>query len=709
MSKHDLPHTNDGHAGRRQLRVVLVNMPFAGFRQPSLALGLLKASLSGLPVEVKVLDATLDFAAAISPEAYDAIAGWRAEDLLGDWVFSAALHDLPRGQAPPRADKAAASVARRRYMRDVLEGAEPEHSVPHFGKPPLTPALAAQIAAARDSADGLLTRCSDQIVAAAPLLVGFTDMVHQQTASLALAQRVKAKLPGTFVVFGGPNCRGVMGLELLRSFWCVDAVAAGDGEVLLPTLVRCLLDGRPATGIPGLATRSVLRTAGRDGTPTGAAAGTAGERGDCRGPAQVASPTAPRADLDGLPPPDYGDYFLRLERSPLRGTFVPRVPFEASRGCWWGEKSRCVFCGQASDDLTYRQKTPARALAEMEGLAGDHPGCPFLFSDETVPQSFVDEVVPLLPERLPDLTVLYFEARPALSRSQLATLARAGIRRLEVGIESLSTPVLKLMRKGTSAAQGVQLLRRARELGIEVVWNLIWGVPGESEDDIRAMADLVPRLTHLQPPHTVGAVRLDRFSPLFEERESFGLRDVRPFPAYRHVYDLPEDSLSRLAYHFAFRSDAVDGQSRTAAGTPGASVGREARAPGCRTDVPADAPRIAADATAVLAERVDRWKSAFPQSLLWFADDGRRLVLSDSRPDLATDELTVLDGEHRLLYLACDAAQPAGALAGRLTEAAGRELDVTAIHELAQPLLEQGFLFRDGDRYLSLALPLPDR
>ena len=71
--------------------VVLVNMPFAGFRQPSLALGLLKAALVPLGVQTQVIDATLDFAAMISPRAYEAIAAWPAVDLLADRVFASGL------------------------------------------------------------------------------------------------------------------------------------------------------------------------------------------------------------------------------------------------------------------------------------------------------------------------------------------------------------------------------------------------------------------------------------------------------------------------------------------------------------------------------------------------------------------------------------------------------------------------------------------
>lgn len=656
-------------ASRANLRrgVVLVNMPFASFRQPSLALGLLKASLAGLPVNVRVIDATIDFAELISPQAYDTIGTWRAEDLLADWVFSAAL--LEEADAPATDPLADSSGPRpwEQYARDVLAGSLPEHRVPHFGKPPLTEELRAMITGARAAANGFLQACCTEVLAHNPLLVGFTTMVQQQTAALALARRVKRSSPDTFIVLGGAACRGPMGSELLRSFPFVDAVATGEGEPVLPALVQRLLDARAAHGD---------RSPGTGDRPTRGPRLRVADVPDLLANPPASAADAPAesqpVDLDSLPIPDFSDYFARLEQSSLRDIVQPRVPFEASRGCWWGERQRCAFCGQASDDLTYRAKSPQRTLRELSELGDHHPGLPFVFADEIVPQAFAEQVAPLLPDRLPDLRVLYYETRPDLTRVHLTALARAGIRRLEVGIESLSTPVLKLMRKGVSALQGLQLLKWARELGLVVVWNLIWGIPGETEAHDAAMADLVPLLAHLQPPHAVGAVRLDRFSPLYEDRDAWGLNNVRPYPSYSYVYGLPPEALHNLAYFFTFdRGDAEAGNFR---------------------------------AVARLADRIDEWKRAFPRALLWYADDGRRLALSDSRPGFDAEQLTVLDGDHRWLYLACESAQTADRLAAGLTADCGRAVTSKEVHEALAPLVEQGFMVREGERYLSLAL-----
>ncbi len=623
-------------------------MPFAGFRHPSLALGLLKAVLRPLGAEVTIVDATLTFAEMISPDVYDAIAAWQAQDLLGERIF-APLHARP---PLPTDDE---------YERSILGGGEPAHDLPHFGKPPLTPVVRAGVREARTRAADLLDACLAEIVDLRPHVVGFTTTFHQVCASLAVAQRVKEALPGAWTVLGGAGCRGEMGGELRRAFPFVDAVVDGEGERALPDIVERRM--RPGPG--------GARPAGGDTASDEAA----DEHPGGVGAESARLPPAPApVDLEALPYPDLGDYFLRLARSPLRGAFSPRVPMETSRGCWWGEKQRCTFCGQASEVLSYRRKSAARALAEMEHLRRAHPGCPFFFTDEIAPRGGFDELVAGLAAARPGFEIVYFEVRPDLRREHVRRLAAAGIRRLEVGIESLSSPVLELMRKGTTALHGVQFLKWAREEGLDVVWNVLWGVPGEDPKEYARMAAIVPLLTHLQAPNTVGELRLDRFSPMFEDPASFGITDVRPVPAYRFVYDLPGEALARLAYFFTFSCERA---------------------------------RPVAAYTEGLAAALAAWKDASPRAGLWYADDGERLVIDDERPGRSSDELTVLSGRHRAAYLAADAASPAEALREAVSRDERRPISAAELTETLAPLVDQGLMLRDGDRYLSLAVRAP--
>ena len=95
---------------------------------------------------------------------------------------------------------------------------------------------------------------------------------------------------------------------------------------------------------------------------------------------------------------------------------------------------------------------------------------------------------------------LCYETKANLRFEQLATLWKGGVRWIQPGIESLDDRALKLLEKGNSTLMNLQLLKWCRELDIDVSWNLLSGIPGESDDWYAKMADWLPAIFHLQPP-----------------------------------------------------------------------------------------------------------------------------------------------------------------------------------------------------------------
>ena len=147
---------------------------------------------------------------------------------------------------------------------------------------------------------------------------------------------------------------------------------------------------------------------------------------------------------------------------------------------------------------------------------------------------------------------MFYEVKSNLKYQHLKAMHDGGVRCIQPGIESFSDSVLTLMRKGVSGFQNVQLLRWSEEVGIVPAWNILGGFPGENPDEYAWMADLIPLLTHLEPPTGCSPIRLDRFSPLFVRSEESGLRRVRPSRSYYYVFPLGRRELSRLAYFFDF-------------------------------------------------------------------------------------------------------------------------------------------------------------
>lgn len=552
-------------------------MPFGGRLHSSLALSSLSATVADIaPVYVRYFG--LDFAAIVGPGPYDRIADGEpfSRALVGEWIFARDVFGDHVGSAASYAAAVTADEARTEVYRSEGSGRFDD-------------ALVAFMEAATAEVGPFLDRCCDEVLAHEPALVGLTSVFQQQLASLALARRIKDARPSVTVVIGGANCDGPMGRQLIDSFEYVDAAVLGEAEQVFPELVRRARAGRSLAGLRGVYERSRLAI----GDPV---------------------PTEPIADLDDLPVPDQSDFFAQFEAVGLDGT--PHVLFESSRGCWWGERRHCTFCGLNPETMGYRSKSPQRTLTELAATATAYPGVPIAAVDNILDRSYFDEVLPELAAWETDLD-LFYEIKANLSRDQVRALRAAGIRSVQPGIESLSNGVLRLMQKGTTALQNVQLLKWCIEFGVHPTWNILWGFPGEDPAEYAAMAELVPLLTHLPPPLTAATVRLDRFSPLFAELQADPHGDLRPAASYPLLYDLSPEQVANLSYFF-------------------------------QTDPPAGI----AEYTTPLQVAVESWVADHPRSALFFIDAGHELTIWDCRGEGVVP--TRVSGARRDVYLALD-------------------------------------------------------
>jgi ribosomal peptide maturation radical SAM protein 1 len=284
--------------------------------------------------------------------------------------------------------------------------------------------------------------------------------------------------------------------------------------------------------------------------------------------------------------------------------------------------------------------------------------------DNILDMRYFREFLPEIRSRGLDLE-LFYEVKANLTREQLRQLSDAGVRSIQPGIESFSSAILALMRKGTTALQNVQLLKWCREFAIRPMWNLLYGFPREDPAEYAAMADFVASLHHLQPPEACGPVRLDRFSPMYLEADSFGLLNVRPYPAYELVYHLPQDELARLAYFFDFDFDD----------------GRHPRA-----------------YTAELRDAVSLWRGRFGGFGLVYADDGEDLGIFDYREGRRR---RLLSGPAREIYLYCEENRPKDRILRLAAELGWTEYEAEL---LLEDLVAERLMATADGRYLGLAV-----
>ena len=599
-------------------------MPFRKLDRPSLALGLLSATLRRASIDCDATYLSLDFAAQLGVEHHDRIIAETMPGMImaGDWVFTGCLYE---GDSP-RADSYVSRVLRARW---------------HLGQDDIEAVLAARSLAPR-----FLSSALEELPWPDYDLVGFTCSCGQTIASLALAKLAKQRYPRLLTVFGGPAWHGVMGRTLLASFPFVDAACLGEGDVAFLSFVRALAEDRPnaAGEIPGMLVRRSRRAAH--------------DRAE-----------EPIGDLDELPIPDYTGYSRALADHELSADGLC-IPAETSRGCWWAAREPCRFCGLNGPHRTYRTKSAGRVLNELRVLAGQ-PGCRVLdIVDNVAAPALLSTVLPQLAQD-PLPVPLKMEVRANVSRRTVELLAEvdAGIL---AGIESLSDRVLTLMNKGTQALENVRLLKWCQALGVQVEWNMLSGFPGETAADYEDIMRVVEAIPHLSPPIACGPVRIERFSPYFEDPESYGFVNVRPATAYSYLFPFAESTLAGLAYFF-----------------------EHDYAPGL------EPPR----GNYRLVRSVYDWDVAAPRCELRQGRLGHTLVDSRRPDDTKTYDLDELE---RLLYSACDDMRSRTELQ-ELVRRSGMDGDGLAerVDGALASFVERGLMLRRDDLFLSLALPEP--
>ncbi|WP_327667422.1 RiPP maturation radical SAM C-methyltransferase [Streptomyces sp. NBC_00485] len=601
------------------MRITLVTMPWHPIDLPSLQIGLLHALVS----RTRPQDAVREFHGSLRwaefllersggrlrPGDYVRVGSDSIFHGLGDWVFSGVLYDDPDWGGE--------------RLRDYAE----RHAI--------------TVGTARDMrayAAEFIAECADAVLADDPDVAGFTTTFMQNVSSLALARELKRRSPRLTIVFGGSNCDGPMGHALHRNHRFVDQVVRGEGEYAFPALLRHLDEGTPPADVPGLCWWDGETSRANDESRR----------------------TVAPADI---PSPDYDQWQSALDASPVAEYVHPKLVVEGARGCWWGEKHHCTFCGLNGSAMAFRAKPGERLWDEVDHLVRRHRILDVVTVDNIIDMAYFRDFLPRAAASGWDLR-MHYEVKSNLTREQLALLADSGTVHIQPGIESLGSRVLDLMDKGVTGARNVRTLRECENHSLTCSWNLLYGFPGESADDYAAVVDQLPALVHLQPPGGAHRIQLERFSPHFDD-PGLGFGKRAPAEMYQHVYDLPESELTDLVYLF----DTED-----------AGLGGEAEAR--------------------LKQAVERWLLGHPSSTLTFEEDGDALFVHDRRRGWPSRTHRFTGWQADALRL-LESGRNAAALHRLLTED-GHPPTPGQVAGWLRRALELGLLFRDGRTYVSL-------
>lgn len=490
-----------------QKHIALVNMPFSYAKYPSIQLGTLSALLKSNEIPVDCHHLNVRFAHLIGVELHERICEKRA--LFGEWLFSFLLFP----DNPKRCEYL-------QVFKPVFEQVAQESGKPVGYFEEIATRIAPQF----------LTWALRSIDWGQYRLVGFTSTFDQNVASLTMAKMIKDLYPEVSIVFGGANYDGEMGLEHLRAFSFIDYVVIGEGEQTFLPLVHHVLNNStdPIPDGVGYRHNDQIRF-----TP---------------------NPTL-FSDFAKTGPPDYDDYYHLLAELGQTAQGLDRILlYEGSRGCWWGEKHHCTFCGLNAQSMKFRAKAPAQVLQEIADLSHRYDAVRFRLVDNIIDMGYIEHLFGKMASDHYDLDV-FIETKSNLQKRQIKTLAAGGVKCMQPGLESLSLNQLRAMDKGVTPMQNIVCLKWSLYYRVMVSWNILLGFPGETNEDYQRQLDLLPSLLHLQPPEATGKFWLQRFSPYFTRPHEYGIRITGPGMAYEYVYDARRVELKKIAYDFEYELD----------------------------------------------------------------------------------------------------------------------------------------------------------
>lgn len=367
-------------------------------------------------------------------------------------------------------------------------------------------------------------------------LLGFTCSHYQLSGSLLVSQAVKKRYPALPIVMGGKDCAGPFARELAANVDFVDFVGFGESEVTLDSLLAYLED-------PNAPLYNVIYR-------------------DHRGSVKV-SDSRESGPLDDLPFPEY-----ELEDLPLEAGDVI-LPVELGRGCPWG---RCTFCPDRAYEIKCQSKTTDRVKAEIDHYHNRSSNLRNFFildSDALKNPQTITALSEYLREK--DLSFHFAEFRAErMNRDLIKALLDFGewVTPFQVGIETFSDRVLRLMDKGVGALKNVEVLKIVAEMGIPLQFNLFTCYPNMTMDDLREILRVMDRIAHILVCENIqffpGEFYLPADCPVFADIDRYRIQRNSQC-LFSDMFDgFPMPSYSNYPYAYAFENAEEQYQMATA-------------------------------------------------------------------------------------------------------------------------------------------------
>lgn len=293
-----------------------------------------------------------------------------------------------------------------------------------------------------------------------PEVVGFSAKTINVRNAAHLAAQIKRAAASVVTVLGGSHVTALPS-ETMAAFPEFDYGVVGEGEVTMLELVHSTETGRSPAGIPGLVWR---------------------EPSDSL---RVNEPRELIANLDDLPLPAWDllpGFPHEYKHSALETKRLPAASLITSRGC----PHQCTFCDRAVFGSRVRQHSAEYTLRMIRRLVDTYGVRDLMFLDDNFildRRKLFGVCDGIIEERI-DVSWYCMGHAKYMTEDRLMKIRAAGCWFIEMGIESGSNTVLEAIKKGTTKQEIAVAVNRAKQAGLKVKGNFIFGFPQDTLETI---------------------------------------------------------------------------------------------------------------------------------------------------------------------------------------------------------------------------------
>jgi hypothetical protein len=233
-------------------------------------------------------------------------------------------------------------------------------------------------------------------------------------------------------------------------------------------------------------------------------------------PEAMYRPRPPLMDLDGIPWPTFEEFQLNQYKNKV-------LPLFTSRGCI----GHCSFCNDWYLSQPYRHRSAANIFAEIKYQTERHKIETFSFKD-LLCNGNVKELDALAGMIIDSGIKINWDSQAiphkGMTYELLCRLKESGCGTLIYGVETFSNRVLRMTKKLFTSEVAERVIKDTWRAGIPVMFNIIVGFPGETEEDFQETFEATKR--NRQYIHRIGAISVclvNAESDLEIVSQSFGL------------------------------------------------------------------------------------------------------------------------------------------------------------------------------------------